>query len=389
MKKLPLGIQSFRTIVEGGYVYADKTRFIYDLINSSKYYFLSRPRRFGKSLFLDTMAEAFGGDKELFKGLFIYDSDYSFEKHPVLRLDMSNISNETPDILKDSLSKALYKRIKKEGLDIDFDLPSEMFKNIIEELYIKYDKSVVVMIDEYDKPILDHLSNIATAEANREVLRGFYGILKSMDPFLMFTFITGVTKFTKTSIFSELNNLFDITLTEKYSDICGIAIEDLDKYFSEYIEQLAARGMFGDYSKLHDKILAWYDGYSWNGESRVLNPYSLLSFFQQERFASFWYASGTPKFLMDLMKKRPGGYTGLNGIKMVEWSLDTFDITKMGVEPLLFQTGYLTIKKVLPSMGSPLYLLDIPNFEVGEAFNLFPSGIPEPIFLPPNNAVES
>ena len=208
------------------------------------------------------------------------------------------------------------------------------------------------------------------AESNRKIIRGFYGILKSMDPFLRLTFITGVTKFTKTSIFSELNNLFDITLTDKFSSICGIDIEDLDKYFYTYIENLAKSGRLGDYNSIHDKILAWYDGYSWNGEDRVINPFSLLSFFQQQRFASFWYASGTPKFLMDSMKNRPGGYTKLKDIEIAEWSLDSFDIQKIEVEPLLFQTGYLTIKRVLPAIGSPFYLMDIPNFEVGEALNL-------------------
>ncbi|MCL1808751.1 MAG: AAA family ATPase, partial [Clostridiales bacterium] len=204
MKKLPLGIQNFRKIREGGYVYVDKTQYVYNIINDGNYYFLSRPRRFGKSLLLDTIGEAFSGDKELFKGLWIYGSDYGFEKHPVIRLDMSNIANETPEMLKDLLSKTLLKQVKKERFDIDYDVPSEMFKNLIEELHEKYNQTVVVLIDEYDKPILDRLGDIKTAEANKDVLGGFYGILKSMDPHLRLTFITGVTKFTKASVFSEL-----------------------------------------------------------------------------------------------------------------------------------------------------------------------------------------
>ena len=191
-----------------------------------------------------------------------------------------------------------------------------------------------------------------------------------MDPYLRFTFITGVTKFTKTSIFSELNNLFDITLTDKYADICGIAIEDLNEYFCEHIEQLASRGKFGDYNRIHDRILDWYDGYSWNGETRVINPYSLLSFFMQERFTGFWYASGTPKFLLDLIKNRQEGYTSFNNLEIGEWSLDTFDIHNMEVESLLFQTGYLTVKELLSEQEPPVYILEIPNFEVRIAFNL-------------------
>ena len=372
MKRLPLGIQTFRRIITDGYVYVDKTQYVYDLINDATYYFLSRPRRFGKSLLLDTIGEAFSGDKELFKGLFIYDTDYVFEKHPVLRLDMSNIGNESPEILKKSLSKALMKRVKKEGLDTEYDIPAEMFKNLIEDLYDKYDKRVVVLIDEYDKPILDHLDNIETAEANRNVLRSFYGILKSMDPYLRLTFITGVTKFTKTSIFSELNNLYDITLAENYSSICGIAIEDLYKYFDKHIEDLSSNERFKRYTctSIHDEILAWYDGYSWDGAKRVINPYSLLSFFSRKTFSSFWYASGSPKFLMDLIKKSPEGYANLKNLVIGEWTLDTFDIENIQTGALLFQTGYLTVKEIPEETGSPVYLLGIPNFEVREAFNL-------------------
>ena len=370
MKKIPLGIQTFRKIIEGDYIYADKTHYVYDLINDASYYFLSRPRRFGKSLMLDTIAEAFSGDKELFKGLFIYDSDYNFEKHPVLRLDMSNIANKTPETLEDGLSIPLRERAKKEGFDIDYNNPSVILKTLIEALYVKYNKSVVLLIDEYDKPILDKINDIALAEANREVLRGFYGVLKSMDPFLRLTFITGVTKFTKTSIFSGLNNLRDITLSEKYADICGIAIEDLDKYFDGHIVKLAERGKFGDYGNIQEKILAWYDGYSWNGETRVINPFSLLSFFCEEKFSGFWYASGTPKFLTDLIKKRQEGYTSLKNLEMGEWSLDTFEIDSIEVEALLFQTGYLTVNDIRTDQEPPIYVLDIPNHEVRLAFNL-------------------
>ena len=370
MKKMPLGIQTFRDIVEGGYVYVDKTQYIYNLINDASYYFLSRPRRFGKSLLLDTIAEAFGGDKELFKGLYIYDSDFSFDKLPVLRLDMSNISTETPEILKKGLLIDLVSRAKKEGFDIDYGIPSAIFKALIEGLYEKYNKRVVVLIDEYDKPILDRISDVEIAEGNRDVLREFYGVLKSMDPYLRLTFITGVTKFTKTSVFSGLNNLWDITMTKKYANICGITKEDLRKHFNEHIEYLVSLDGFDSYERVNDGILEWYDGYSWDGETRVINPFSLLYFFCEKKFSGFWYASGTPKFLLDLIKNRPDGYTGLNNIEMGEWELDTFDIRKMEAGPLLFQTGYLTVKSVLPGQAPAVYLLEVPNFEVRMAFNL-------------------
>ena len=369
MKKLPLGIQSFRRIVEDNCIYVDKTEYIYNLINNASYYFLSRPRRFGKSLLLDTIREAFSGDKEMFKGLFIYDSDYSFEKHPVLLLDMSNIANETPDELKDSLSTVLKERAAEESLDVVGAVPSDIFKYLIIALFKKYNKRVVVLVDEYDKPILDRIGNVDIAEANRDVLKGFYGILKSMDPFLRLTFITGVSKFTKTSIFSELNNLFDITLTKKYSNICGIVTDELEKYFGAHITYLTSLGELGDYDSIRDEILAWYDGYSWDGKTRVINPFSLLSFFSQERFSSFWYSSGTPGFLIKLIKEKPSSFLLLKDLVISERVLDIVDIRKMSLAPLLFQTGYLSVAE--RRFGTPeTYLLRMPNFEVREAFNL-------------------
>ena len=370
MKKLPLGIQSFKKIINGGYVYADKTQYIYSLLNNASYYFLSRPRRFGKSLLLDTISEVFNGDKELFNGLWIYDSDFEFIKHPILRLDMSNISNETPDILKESLLSVLRKRAMEESLDIADEIPSDLFKHLIEALCKKHGQRVVVLIDEYDKPILDHLTNLEVAEANRAVTKGFYGVLKSMDPYLRFSMLTGVSKFTKTSVFSELNNLLDITMTEEYANICGIAIEDIDKYFGDHIKSMSALDRFKHCGNFKDEILAWYDGYSWDGATRVLNPFSLLSFFIQKRFVGFWYASGTPAFLIKLIKENPDSFLAIKNYRMSEEVLDSFDIKKMDIEPLLFQTGYLTVKEKAYFGFIDEYLLGIPNFEVEQALNL-------------------
>ena len=371
MKRMPLGIQSFRKIIEGDFVYADKTQYIYDLLNTASYYFLSRPRRFGKSLLLDTISEVLSGNKDLFSGLWIYGTDYEFVKHPVLRLDMSNIANKTPDVLEISLAAELSSHIKKEGLDIACDTPSDLYKTFIEALYRKYDQRVVILIDEYDKPILDHLDEPDTAEANRKVLKSFYGVLKSMDPYLRLTFITGVSKFTKTSVFSELNNLLDITMTEKYANICGITPEDLDKHFSEHIEQLEQNSDLKQrYDSIREAILAWYDGYSWDGKTRVINPFSLLSFFLQQRFSGFWYSSGTPSFLIKLIKEKPSSFLALSNLEISERALDTFDIRKMSIAPLLFQTGYLTVDEKRYRGDSESYLLRTPNLEVAEAFHL-------------------
>ena len=367
MKRLPLGMQSLREIICDGYVYVDKTPFVYSLINDTKHYFLSRPRRFGKSLLLDTIAEIFSGDKELFRGLFIYDSDFSFEKHPVLRLDMSNIANESTEILKEELSNELQKRVRLESFDFDYNTPSAIFKALIEGLYKKYDRRVVVLIDEYDKPILDQINRIELAEANRDMLSGFYGVLKSMDPFLRLTFITGVTKFTKTSIFSGLNNLRDITMSRKYANICGIATNELSNYFGEHMEKLSSLEEFSRYDSILEKILLWYDGYSWDGKSRLINPFSLLYFFSEEQFSNYWYASGTPTFLIKLLKNKPESFLTINDLEISKRVLDTFDIRKISVLPLLFQTGYLTVKEALYRGEPDIYLLEIPNHEVREA----------------------
>jgi len=369
MKKLPLGIQNFRKIIEGGYIYIDKTRYIYDLINDASYCFLSRPRRFGKSLFLDTIGEVFGGDKELFKDLWIYGSDYEFIQHPVIRLDMSNISNKSPEAFEASLAVELRRIISYEELVIADESPSDIFKNLIASLYNKYNKRVVVLIDEYDKPILDHIQNYAIADGNRQVLRGFYGILKSMDKYLEFSFITGVTKFTKSSIFSGLNNLTDITMAEKYANVCGIPVENLDECCGEYITSLATHKNFKHYDSIHDEILSWYDGYSWDGESRLLNPFSLFNFFDQKRFAGFWYASGTPRFLPNMIKNKPETYTNLKSFEITEHMLDSVDIDKLSLEPLLFQTGYLTVKEIQILQDEPVYILEMPNTEVKRALS--------------------
>jgi len=369
MKPLPIGIQNLKEIIDGGYIYVDKTQYVYELLNDAKYYFLSRPRRFGKSLLLDTISEVCKGNKELFKGLWIYDSDYGFEKHRVLRLDMSNIPNETPETLKNSLSNELRNRVDAENLCISNGHPADAFKRLIESLYVKYGQRVVVLIDEYDKPILDHLAELDVAEANREVLRGFYGVLKSMDPFLRLTFITGVTKFTKTAIFSGLNNLLDITLLDDYANICGITTDDLKKYFGDHMDDLTNRKGFENVESVFNEILNWYDGYSWDGESKVINPFSLLNFFRQRRFAGFWYASGTPGFLVDMIKKDPSLYVKHN-IKITEFMLDAADFNKLSPDSLMFQSGYLTIDKIDYARRPPVYELVAPNLEVREAFNL-------------------
>ena len=369
MKKLPLGIQNFREIVEDNHVYVDKTMYIHQLINSGKCYFLSRPRRFGKSLLLDTIAEVFKGSKELFSGLWISETDYDFKPYPVVRLDMSGLDTKTSDIFERDLALCLQDYLEEEGIRISGDTPPRLLNRLIKGLHSKYNQKVVVLIDEYDKPILDHITNIEIAEANRDTLRNLYGILKSLDLYLKFTFFTGVSKFTKTSVFSSLNNLSDITMSKDYANICGIPVCDLKLYFGDRIDNLAAQENFRNYPDMHSLILSWYDGYSWNGETKLLNPYGLLSFFFIKEFKSYWYVSGSPKFLIDLIKAKPEDVPKLQNLTIREANMDAIDIQNMEIGPLLFQTGYLTVSKIIANADtSPYYLLEIPNLEVRDAF---------------------
>ena len=369
MKKLPLGIQNFKEIIAGDYIYVDKTQYIYDLINDAKYYFLSRPRRFGKSLLLDTIAEAFNGDKELFKGLWIYDSDYKFKKHPVIRLDMSNIANKTADALEESLSFYLKMCYEAENFIFEESIASDVFIRLIMLLYKKYNERVVVLIDEYDKPILDHMDDINIAGKNRKALGSFYGILKSMDPYLRLVFITGITPFTNASVFSGLNNLSNITMQKEYAGICGIPIERIDEYFGDYLEQRSYSGAFKQFESIKDELLSWYNGYSWDGKTRLLNPFSVLNFFKQGKLGSYWNDTGTSWFLIEMLKNKPDSYLRLKNLRLIEEMLEVFDIERIEIEPLLFQTGYLTVKEITERIGSPIYLLDIPNYEVRDAFS--------------------
>ena len=224
-----------------------------------------------------------------------------------------------------------------------------------------------MLIDEYDKPILDHIIRIETAEANRMVIRDFYGILKSMDACIKFIFFTGVSKFTKTSVFSTLNNLSDITMSKKYANICGIPVGELEVYFGDRIEDMESNGVF---QNLRESILFWHDGYSWDGSTKLLNPYGLISFFQHEEFKSFWYASGSPTYLIDLIKQKPESIPELKDLVILESALDAIDIKNLEIGSLLFQTGYLTVaERMQPDQNrAPEYLLEIPNFEVRDAF---------------------
>ncbi len=355
LKKLPIGISTLRNIFDDDAIYIDKTQDAYNLITESgRYFFLSRPRRFGKSLFLDTLRCIFEGDKELFRGLYIYDK-WDFVKYPVIRINFGDGSSKTGDDFKLTLREILDSN--QRNLDIecpkDFSI-SGCFKRLIEEAYKKYNKQVVVLIDEYDKPILDNIENTKEAIKRREELKNFYSVLKSSDEFIRFVFITGVSKFSKVSLFSGLNNLYDITLNQKYSTICGYTQKDLETSFYEHLKD-----------QDFEKIKKWYNGYKFFGQS-IYNPFDILLFIANNfQYRNYWFSTATPTFLLKLIERNKYFLPDLENIVKTDMMLDSFDVDCIDLETLMWQTGYLTITHVSEGYdGLPRYCLKMPNYEV-------------------------
>lgn len=353
----PLGHQDFQKIIQNGYRYVDKTQFVFDLASRGGYYFLSRPRRFGKSLFINTLEALFLGKKELFKGLHIYDK-WQFEAYPVIKISFSSIGYRTMG-LNASISKALIDIAQNNGIEISVasDKIDKIFEELIQKLHAKYQKGVVVLIDEYDKPLVDYLDkdNLHKAKENRDVLKSFYSILKDADPHLKLVFITGVSKFSKVSIFSDLNNLTDLSLSPDFNEICGISQNELEQNFTEEL-------------KMYDKeeIRKWYNGYKWFIQGNtVYNPYSLLSFFVNKgQFQNFWYTTGTPTFLMKMCREQH--LYEFDEIRLNFDELGNFDIENLKILPILFQTGYLTLVGEDPIFRNAK--LSFPNNEVRESY---------------------
>lgn len=356
MKNLPIGIQTFRDIIEGDYCYVDKTSFI-EKLNKGKYYFLSRPRRFGKSLFIDTLKEAFSGNKELFKGLYIYDKWDWDRRYPVIKISFGSGGFRTPEDLKITLEERLLSIKSQYKIDLTYPSVEGRFKEAIEKLYERYNEKVVVLIDEYDKPILDVIENVEVAKENREILKGFYGVLKDADPYLKLAFLTGVTRFSKVSIFSGLNQLNDITLDSEFSTICGYTQTDLETVFVDRLKDFDV-----------EEVKRWYKGYSWLGEN-VYNPFDILLLFDKKVFRMYWFETGTPTFLIKLFKDNNYYLPDLENLVVGEEILSNLDIDNIFPENLLFQSGYLTIKGVITDESGTSYVLTYPNFEVRKSFN--------------------
>jgi hypothetical protein len=366
MKILPIGIQTLVEIRAKNGIYVDKTQLVHQLVTGGKYYFLSRPRRFGKSLTISTLKELYLGNKPIFEGLWIYDKwDWS-KTNPVLHFsfDTMNYHRQSLEIALSKEIKYWAKHYKIRLVETDFQ---EQFKELLEKLSKKHGK-IALLIDEYDKPIIDYLekSDFEQSKVNRLILRDFYSVLKNADTSLELVFITGISKFAKVSLFSHLNNLTDITLSKEYAAITGYTQTELEFYFDDYLKRCATELQLSREALLsHIKI--WYDGYTWDGVTEVYNPFGTLHFLADRQFKNYWFATGNPNFLIDQMRKH-ARFDVENSV-VNSRILDKYDIENITLIPLLFQTGYLTIKSMDAMTGD--MVLDYPNKEVRESMYEF------------------
>ncbi len=375
-KKSPIGVQDFKSLIEDGFLYIDKTDIIYKLVNDGRNAFLSRPRRFGKSLLCSTLRYYFQGEKELFKGLRIYDLEKDWTKHPVLYFCMNTGEYSSLEMVRSTLSCCLDEYEAIYGKNIAEENLANRFFGIIKRAYEQTGQKVVVLIDEYDKPLLETLDNKELNEQTRKVLKSFYGVLKAADVYIRFIFLTGVTKFSKVSVFSDLNNLADISFQNDYATICGITEEELLNGFDDEIEALAAAEEMSK-DEMIAELKHQYDGYHFSSQFvDIYNPFSVLSAFKANEIGDYWFATGTPTYLTRMIKN--GNYD-LHTIPGVESSVSRLgDISEpeKDIVPILFQSGYLTLKAYDRKFKT--YTLDFPNGEVrnGFLYNLLPQYTP-------------
>jgi Predicted AAA-ATPase/PD-(D/E)XK nuclease superfamily len=366
MKNLPIGIQTLTEIRNRNCVYVDKTQLVHQLVTTGKYYFFARPRRFGKSLLISTLKELFLGNKAVFEGLWIENKWNWTKKNPVLHFSFDAMSY-TQLGLKD----AILQELKLLSNHYEIELTATDYKTQFKELISKASKKhgqVVVLIDEYDKPIIDFLEKetIEQAKVNRDILREFYSVLKNADEDLELVFITGISKFSKVSIFSLLNNLKDISLAEQYATLTGYTQEELEFYFDDYLQEIQVKLKLSREELLkHTKT--WYNGYSWDGVSKVYNPFGTLNFLSDKVFRNYWFSTGSPNFLITQMRKHTQ-FAVENSIAN-NITLERYDIENLELIPLLFQTGYLTVKEIDVMTGD--MVLDYPNKEVRESMYQF------------------
>jgi GNAT superfamily N-acetyltransferase len=366
MKNLPIGIQTLPKIREKNCIYVDKTRLVHQLVTTGSCYFFSRPRRFGKSLLVSTLKELYEGNKAVFEGLWI-ENNWDWSKtNPVIHISFDDVDYQGLG-LADALLEELDNCAEKYGITLEKQTLKSKFKELIQALATQYGQ-VVLLIDEYDKPIIDFLESneIEQAKKNRVILRDFYSVLKNAEKYLEFIFITGISKFAKVSLFSHLNNLDDMTMMEKYGTITGYTEAELVHYFANYLEIIAQKLNLTQ-EELLEKMRTWYDGYSWDGENRLYNPFGTLKFLATQRFENFWSATGSPQFLIKQMRNIT--FFNVENVHINNRILEKYDIENLELIPLLFQTGYLTVKSMDAMTGN--MVLDYPNREVRESMYEF------------------
>lgn len=366
MRKYPVGIQSFESLRKEGYLYIDKTELIYRLISTGKYYFLSRPRRFGKSLLISTIEAYYSGQKELFQGLFIDGTEKNWISYPILHFDLSAQKYDSAESLYDILNDILAKWEKKYGTEPSEVSLSLRFQGIIQRAAEKAGKGVVILVDEYDKPMLQAIGNDNLQNTYRDTLKAFYGALKSKDQYIQFALLTGVTKFSKVSIFSDLNNLMDISFDKRYAELCGITENEIHTWLEEDLYDLAANTNMS-YEQVCTSLKERYDGYHFTEDSNGLyNPFSLLNTFARMKFGNYWFETGTPSYLAQLLKQNKYNLTRLSNEVVTNDLLNGIDTLANSPIPVLYQSGYLTIKDYNSRFN--VYTLGFPNKEVEEGF---------------------
>jgi len=371
-KFLPLGVQDFEIMRQGNYVYVDKTEYIHQLVRPLQaFYFLSRPRRFGKSLMLSTLGCLFDGRKDLFEGLWIHEhGNWEWKKHPVIIIDFNRINHDNPDNLKKSILIKLKQIAENNHIKLDLPFISDSFATLILKFQQKFGQSVTVLIDEYDKPLISHLGKgeeeLTIAIKNRDVLKQFFSVLKEQDVSgaLRLVFITGVSKFSRVSIFSDLNNLRDLSMESGFSSILGYTEIELENYFHENIRELAIQ-LQTDYPKCKSQLLTWYNGYRFTEkDEKVYNPFSILNVLEKKKFRNYWFETGTPSFLVNLIKQKDYPIPVIEKLMLPEEAFTIYDLDILELEPLLFQTGYITIN----GFDGIMYELGYPNQEVKVSF---------------------
>jgi hypothetical protein len=377
MQKLPIGESSFENMRTQGYLYVDKTEYVHRMVTEGAYYFMARPRRFGKSLLVSTLKCLFQGRKDLFEGLWIAEHgawDWGDKRHPkehpVVVIDFNGIPAATPEKLEKSISTHLQKIAQRYGVSLEPDYIELQFQELVLALNQRAGMPVVILIDEYDKPIIEHLGRgeqeLEIAIANRDILKSFFGVLKAatVSTALRFVFLTGVSQFSKVSIFSELNNLNDISMHDAYAGMLGYTQPELEAYFEGYIQELVEKlGLSED--EIKAELAQRYDGYRFSEvDVRVYNPFSVLKTFDHQRLKDYWFQTGTPTFLVNLLREKRYDLPGIEHLQVSRSIFTTFEVDRLSPEAVLFQAGYLTIKDV----DGRLYTLGYPNREVKTAF---------------------